>query len=100
MSLGPVVASPCLSKDEIVRAKQLAKWTSTHRIHSSRLKIHKDCPRNIATSSCFIVIYVDALQLQVGVAMVGASGIDSVLVRNNFPELGTNLIAALATLDV
>ena len=32
--------------------------------------------------------------------MVGAGGIDAVLVRHNFPELGTDLVAALARLDV
>ena len=34
------------------------------------------------------------------VAVVGAGGVDSVLIANNLPELGTDLIAALTTLNV
>ena len=32
--------------------------------------------------------------------MVGAGGVNSVFVRNDLPELGTDLIAALTSLDV
>ena len=32
--------------------------------------------------------------------MVGASGVNAVLIADNLPELGTDLVAALATLDV
>ncbi len=38
--------------------------------------------------------------LQVGIAVVGSGGIDPVLVRDDFPELGTDLVAALAGLEV
>ena len=40
------------------------------------------------TASCFIVVHVDALQLQVGVAVVRAGGVDAVFIGHNFPELG------------
>ena len=43
---------------------------------------------------------IDALQLQVGVSMVGACGVNAVLVRDNFPELRSDLVTALAALDV
>ena len=45
-------------------------------------------------------IYVDALELEVRVAVVGTGGVDAVLVGDDFPELGTDLVAALAALDV
>ena len=32
--------------------------------------------------------------------MISSRGVNAVLVRNDFPELRTNLISALATLDV
>ena len=32
--------------------------------------------------------------------MVGTGGVDTVLVGNDFPELGTDLVAALTTLDM
>ena len=38
------------------------------------------------TSSRFIEVDVDALQLQVGITMIGSGGVDSVLVRKDLPE--------------
>ena len=38
--------------------------------------------------------------LKVRIAVVGTSRVDPVLVRDDFPELCTNLVAALAALDV
>lgn len=32
--------------------------------------------------------------------MIGSGGVDPVLVRNDFPELGSDLVTALAGLDV
>ena len=40
----------------------------------------------IVTSGRLVEINVDALQLQVGVAMIGSRGVNSVLVRKNLPE--------------
>ena len=40
------------------------------------------------------------LYLQVGVAVVGSGGVDSVLVGDDLPELGTDLVATLASLEV
>ena len=38
-------------------------------------------------TSGLVVVDVDPLQLEVGVAMVGSGGVDSVLVRDHLPEL-------------
>ena len=40
-----------------------------------------------------------AHHLEVGVAMVGAGRVDAVLVGDDFPKFGTDLVAALAGLD-
>ena len=34
-----------------------------------------------------VVIYIDTFELEVGVSAVRSSGVDSVLIRDNFPEL-------------
>ena len=47
-----------------------------------------------------IKVHIDALQLEVGVAVVGAGRIYAVLVGDDLPELGTDLVTALASLDV
>ena len=36
---------------------------------------------------CLIVVDVDPLQLEVRVAMVGTSGVNTVLIRDHLPEL-------------
>jgi len=38
-------------------------------------------------TSGFIVVYVDSLELEVGVAVVGAGGVHTVLVWDDLPEL-------------
>lgn len=52
------------------------------------------------TAGGLVEVHVDALQLEVGVAMVGTGGVDTVLVAHDLPELGTDLVTALASLDV
>jgi hypothetical protein len=45
-------------------------------------------------------IFNSYLYLQVGIAVVGSGGVDSVFVGDDFPELGTDLVATLAGLEV
>ena len=52
-----------------------------------RHKCMKTHPGNIFASSGLVVVDVDPLQLEVGGAAVGASGVDAVLVRDDLPEL-------------
>ena len=60
-------------------------WSDT--IHGARFKVHQYCSRNVLPTSDFVKVDVDALQLQVGIAMVCSCRINPMLVRNNFPEL-------------
>nr|GMC50308.1 hypothetical protein Iba_chr01bCG15780 [Ipomoea batatas] len=73
----------------------------------SVLEIHKHRTGDIPAAGSLIEIDVDALELEVingGVAavaaLVAAGRINAVLVADNFPELGANLVAALASLNV
>jgi len=43
----------------------------------------------------FVVVDIDALQLQIGVAMVGASRVNTVLIRYHLPELHIHMRSAL-----
>ncbi len=100
VTLGPVVTGSGLTEDEVVGAEELSEGTSTDRVHGSGLQIHEDSTGNISATSGFVKVHVDSLELQVGVAVVGAGGVDAVLVGDNLPELGTDLVTALASLDV
>ena len=42
----------------------------------------------------------DNLQLEVTLPLVGTSGVNPVLITNNLPKLGPDLVATLASLDM
>ena len=87
MSLGPIVSSTGLSEDEVVRAEDLAEGARADRVHGAGLEVHEDGARHVAAARRLVVVDVDALELEVGVSVVGSGGVDSVFVRDNFPEL-------------
>ena len=60
-------------------------------VKTAWLQIHQDGPRHLESSSGFIEVDVDALQLQVTIPMASTCRVDAVLVGNDFPELGTDL---------
>ena len=99
MSFSPVVSGSGLSEDEVVRPEDLTIGTGPDRVHGSGFEVDEDCPGDILSSGGFVVVDVDALQLQVGVSVVGAGGVDAVLVRDDFPELltKTNVSMSLKT---
>ena len=99
VTLGPVVAGTGLTEDEVVGAEDLAVGTSTNGVHSTGFEIHEDGAGDVAAASSFVEVDVDALELEIGVALVSTSWIYAVFIRNDFPELGTDLVTALATLN-
>ena len=100
MTLGPVVSGSGLTEDEVVRSEELTERSSSDGVHSSRLKIHKDSSGDVSSSSGFVVVDVDPFELKIRVSVVGTGGVDSVLVGDDLPEFGTNLVTALTSLDV
>jgi len=79
VALGPVVAGASLAEDKVVRAEKLAERTSTHRVHGTRLQIHKDSARDVTAAGGFVEVHVDALELEVAVTVVSAGGVHTVL---------------------
>eukprot|EP00126_Sphaerothecum_destruens_P000258 Sdes_comp10306_c0_seq1m1941 len=100
MTFGPVVSGTGLSEHKVVWAKELTKGTSTDRVHGSWLKIHKDSSGNILSTSSLVIVDIDTFQLEVRVSVVSTSGVNSVLVGDDFPKLGTDLVTALTCLNV
>merc|ERR1719243_22281 len=100
VTLGPVVTGTGLTENEVVWSEELTEWTSTDGVHGAWLEIHKDGSWDVTATSSFVVVHVDALELEVGVTVVGTGGVNAVLVRDDFPELSTDLVTALAGLDV
>lgn len=100
MSLGPVVSSTRLTEDEVVRPEDLAVGARSDTIHSARLKVHEDGAWDEPTAAGFVVVDIHALKLKVIVAAVATGGVDTVLGTYHFPEFGSDLVAALASLYV
>jgi len=100
VTLGPVVTSTVLAEHEVIRAEKLAERTGADGVHGAGLEVHKDGAGNVTATGGFVEVDVDALELEVGVTVVGAGGVNTVFVGNDFPELGTDLVTALASLDM
>lgn len=100
MALCPVVPGPGLPEDEVIRPEDLAVRPRSDAVHGPGLQIHQHRPGNVAAAARLVVVDIDALKLQLRVAMVAACCVDPVLVADHLPELGSDLVPALTTLDV
>merc|ERR1719357_2361431 len=99
--LGPVVASATLSEDEVVGAEDLTIGAAPNGVHGAWLEVHQHCPWNIFSPRGFVVVHFYPLQLQVRCfALERSRGVDSMLIADDLPELGTNLVATLTSLNV
>jgi len=100
VTLGPVVTGTSLSENEVVWSEELTEWSSSNGVHGSWLEIHKDGSWDITATSGFVVVDIDSLQLEVRVSVVGTGWVNTVLIGDDFPELGTDLVTALSSLNV
>ena len=100
MAFGPVVTGAGLAEDEVVGAEDLAVGAGSDGVHGPGLEVHEHGARDVAAAAGLVEVDVDPLQLQVRVAMVCACRVDAMLITYHFPELGTDLVAALPALDV
>lgn len=88
-SFRPVVTSAALTKDEVVGAEQVSERTRANRVHGTRLEIDQHGTGNVLVGTDFVVVHGDTLELEVEVSLVHTIRTNAVLVRDNFPELGT-----------
>merc|ERR1719272_2726186 len=100
MSLGPVVTGTSLTEHEVVGAEELSEGSSTDGVHGTGLEIHEDGAGDVTATGSLVEVDVDPLELEVGVSVVGTGRVNSVLVGDDFPELGTDLVTALTCLNV
>ncbi|KAK9072920.1 hypothetical protein SSX86_009356 [Deinandra increscens subsp. villosa] len=100
MSFRPIVSGTRLAEHKVIRAEDLAAGTRSEAVHGTWLKVHKDGAWNKPSATGFVVVDIDALKLKILVAVVTAGGVDAVLGADDLPELGSDLVAALAALNV
>ena len=101
MTFRPVITSTGLTKHDVVGTEYLTIRSGFNAVHRTRLEIHENGTRNVPPARSLVVINIDTLELEIGgVAVVTSGGINAVLVADDFPELGTDLVPALPALDV
>ena len=100
VTLGPVVTGSGLTENEVIGSEELTERSSSDGVHGSWLKIHENCSGDVSSTGGLIEVDIDSLELEIRVTVVGTSWVDAVLVGDDLPELGTNLVTALTTLDV
>ena len=100
VALGPVVSGAGLAEHEVVGSEDLAVRAGSDAVHGSGLEIHEDRARDEAAAARFVVVDIDALELELVVALVPAGGVDAVFGADHFPELRSDLVTALASLNV
>ena len=77
------------------------KWSilvTTNGIHGTGLQVDENCSWNILVVPGLVVVNADSVQLEGTVALVIALLIDAVLLGDDLPELGANLVATLTRL--
>ena len=100
VTLGPVVTGSGLTEDEVIGAEELTEWAGADGVHGAGLQIHEDGAGDIASTGGLVEVHVDALQLKIRVTVVGTGGVNAVFVSDDLPEFGTDLVTALASLDM
>ena len=100
MTLGPVVTGTGLSEDEVVGSEELTERSSTDGVHGAWLKIHEDGTGDVSATGGLVVVDVDSLELEIGVTVIATGWVNTVLIGDDFPELGTDLVTALAALNM
>ena len=100
MSFGPVISGSGLSENEVVWSEELSEWSSSDWVHGSWFQVHKDGSWDITATSGFVVIDVNSFQLEVRISVICSGWVNSVFIRNDFPEFSTDLVTTLSSLNV
>jgi hypothetical protein len=90
VSLCPVVAGSALSEDKVVWSEDLSEGSGADAVHGAGLQVHQHGPRDVFAAAGLVEVHIDALQLEVGVAVVRASRVNTVLIGDDLPELKRN----------
>ena len=89
VTLGPVVAGAGLPEDEVVGAEDLAVGAGADGVHGAGLEVHQDGAGHVAAAGGLVEVHVDALELEVGVAVVRPGGVDAVLIAHDLENKET-----------
>jgi len=75
VAFSPVVTGTGLAEDKVVGVEDLAVWAGSDGFHGVGFKIHEDGAWNVPSIACFIIVDVDAFELELRVvAVLSGSG--------------------------
>ena len=100
VTLGPVVTGTGLTENEVIWSEELSERSSSDGVHGTWLKIHEDGSWDVSSTGGLVVVDVDSLKLEIRVTVVGSGWVNTVLIGDDLPEFGTDLVTALTSLDV
>ena len=103
MALSPIISSTRLPEHKIIGSEDLTQGAGSDAVHGTRLEIHEDSTGDIPATGSLVEVDIDALQLEISGAFRAvelAGPVNPVLIADDFPELGSDLVAALASLNV
>jgi hypothetical protein len=100
VSFGPIVTSSSLSENEVIGSEELSERSGTDGVHGTGFEVHKDGSGDVSSSGGFIEVDIDSFELKVRVSMIGSGGVNSVFVRDDFPEFGSDLVTTLSSLNM
>ena len=100
MTLGPVVSGTSLSEYKVIWSEELSERSSSDGVHCSWFKIHEDCSWDVSSSGGFVEVNVDSFELEIGITVIGTGWVNTMLVGDDLPELGSDLVTALTSLYV
>ena len=89
VTLCPVVTGAALTEDEVVGTEEVAEGTRADGVHGSRLQVNEDCAGHVLVRANFVVVHIDPLELEIAIALVETVRLDTVLIGDDLPELGT-----------
>jgi len=100
VSLGPVVSGSALSKDKVIWTEHLSIRCRADAVDDSWLEVNEDGAWDVSVVERLVKVDVDPLLLDCICADKLSRGIESVFVCDDLPKLGSDLVAALAALNV
>ncbi|MFS7945413.1 hypothetical protein Hanom_Chr06g00524001 [Helianthus anomalus] len=100
MTFRPIITGTGLPKHNVIRPEDLAIRSGSEIVQRSWLQIHKHGAWNKPSVASLIVIHINPLELQLRISDVLSSHIDTVFCTNYLPELCSDLVSALAFLNM
>ena len=70
--------------------RKLMLFTRSDRVHGSWLEIYKDGSGDIFATCGLVVVDIDPLQLKIRVSVVGSSGVNTMLIRDDLQKFRVN----------